>query len=420
MKTFALALQARLVSPLALCLLLGCAGDGDDEERPGPSPTGEGTIPFACGSAADRIDPSAIRSTGEDFAALGRARVGSAPTEQDTEQVRYVSRVDGDDANAGSRAAPWRTLQHAADSVEPGTTVLVDASGPYEGGLEITRGGQERAFVIFRAADPAAPPRIEGDPGSDAVVDIRASYVVFEGFEIANHQRASRDDALGIRVEPDDANLSFIEIRNNRIHDIGPPDLAQDSCAYDGHGVLVQAEGERIDHLWIEGNEISQVYAGSSEVLVINGNVESFCVTRNYVHDVNNIAIDIIGYELNPRETARSGTVADNVVLDASNYWPYCSRGNCAYPAGDESSDGIYVDGGAGLEIAYNVVGRTDHGIELQSENGALIRDVQVHHNVVFDSSYRHLTIGDSDGATESDNVLLGSEGEGPVAAECD
>ena len=118
---------------------------------------------------------------------------------------------------------------------------------------------------------------------------------------------------------------------------------------------------------------------------MVNGLVEDFRVTNNYVHEVNNIAIDIIGYEKNDTETTSRGLVADNVVLDASNYWPSsgqdCSRGNCTYPPGDESSDGIYVDGGAGIDIEYNVVGRTDHGIELQSENGQLIRDVQVRHN---------------------------------------
>jgi hypothetical protein len=37
----------------------------------------------------------------------------------------------GDDAAAGSRDEPWATIQHAADSVGPGATVLV-LEGVYE------------------------------------------------------------------------------------------------------------------------------------------------------------------------------------------------------------------------------------------------------------------------------------------------
>ena len=39
-------------------------------------------------------------------------------------QVYHVSR-QGNDANPGSVAQPWQTLQHAADTVNPGDTVLV-------------------------------------------------------------------------------------------------------------------------------------------------------------------------------------------------------------------------------------------------------------------------------------------------------
>jgi hypothetical protein len=140
---------------------------------------------------------------------------------------------------------------------------------------------------------------------------------------------------------------------------------------------------------------------------VLNGNIDGFCVTANYIHDVNNIAIDIIGYEKNAGETTRHGVVADNVVLDASNYWPYCSRGNCTYPRADESSDGIYVDGAADMVIEHNVVGRADHGIELQSENGELIRNVEVRRNVVFNSNYRHFTLGPNEGSSEHDNLFF-------------
>jgi hypothetical protein len=361
--------------------------------------------------ADHRIDPQAARGLGSaEFAALGRERSGlhGVGTAQVNETLRYVSAEGGSDGNDGSAETPWRTLQHAADTVGPGTTVLVDQSGAYGGGLEIHRSGKPGAYIIFRNRDDGRMPRLAGTRGRDAVVDIDASFVVFQGFEIADHERDSLDDdTIGIQIEPRHGDISHVEIRNNIVHHVGPGQLDRDTCDYNGHGIIAQVEGHAISDLVIDANELHHLYVGNSECLVVNGNVRDFSVTNNYVHEVNNIAIDIIGYEKSRRETPTGGVVADNVVLDASNYWPYCTRGNCTYPDGDESSDGIYVDGGAELVIEYNVVGRADHGIELQSENGELIRDVEVRFNVVFNSNYKHLTVGDSERTRAHDNVLF-------------
>lgn len=386
---------------LAVPAIPACNGDGGAVVR---DPVGFDS-PYT--PPGDRIDPRAAAAWDDAaFRALGAARAAAAPTLPVTAAARHVSAATGDDGNDGSAAAPWRTLHHAAAAVEPGTTVWIDDSGDYQGGVRIDRGGQEGAWVVF-AAMPGTRPRVLGDPGTAAVVDVDASWVVVAGLEIAEHQRADLGDTYGILIEPTAGDISHVQILGNRVRDIGPGVIEQTSCSYDGHGIIAQSEGHRIGVLTIDGNEIHDVYAGSSEILVVNGLVEAFRITRNYVHDVNNIAIDVIGYEKNADETTSDGLVADNVVLDASNYWPYCTRGNCAYPAGDESSDGIYVDGGAGLIIEYNVVGRADHGIELQSENGELIRDTEVRFNLVFNSNYEHLTIGASENTREHDNVLV-------------
>ena len=411
-------LSRRAAVCLALLAPVGCADDASDDGGPtagsddgGMPPARADVARIECDVPADRLDPNAARSmSNADFQAMGLGRSGAAGagTSQQNETLRYVSAAAGDDAGDGSEASPWRTLQHAADTVEPGTTVLVDASADYEGGLDLQRSGAEGAYIIFRPLDDAQMPRLVGAPGRDTTVYISASYVVLQGFEVAGQRGESLEqDAIGIQIEPDGGSISHIEVRNNVVHDIGPGQLDVDSCYYNGHGIIAQAEGDAITHLIIDGNELHDLYVGNSECLVVNGNVGGFCVTNNYVHDVDNIGIDIIGYEKNDRETTYAGTIADNVVLDASNYWPYCSRGNCTYPEGDESSDGIYVDGGADLDIAYNVVGRADHGIELQSENGELIRDVEVRFNAVFNSNYKNFTLGDAENSSEHDNVFF-------------
>ena len=44
-------------------------------------------------------------------------------------------------------------------------------------------------------------------------------------------------------------------------------------------------------------NELANLTLGSSEALVVNGNVKDFLIEGNRVHDTNNIAIDVIGFE---------------------------------------------------------------------------------------------------------------------------
>jgi hypothetical protein len=386
------------------------AGDTNDDST--DDDTANEDLVTTCAAADNRIDPTEVELDDGSIDELARSRTGGrgVETSRTTTHTRYVSAANGDDDGDGSADNPWQTLQHAADEVEPDTTVLVDDSGSYAP-VEFFSGGEPDGFVVFAAADPDSPPLIEGGADVTDLVYISASYFVFQGFQVAHHQRDSLDDdTVGIRIESEDEDLEFVEVRNNVVFDIGPPDLEDNSCYYNGHGIIAYAEGTSISDLTIAGNELHDLYVGNSEVLVVNGNISNFCVASNYVHDVNNIAIDIIGYEVNENETASDGWVVDNVILDASNYWPYCSRGNCTYPRGDESSDGIYVDGGANIEIAYNIVGRTDHGIELQSENGELIRDVEVHDNLIFNSNYRHLTIGEVENSREYDNVEVDDE----------
>ena len=373
---------------------------------------------------SDRIDPAAVRNwTNAQIQKLGEARTapGARLALPATGAARYVSAATGSDGADGSRETPWRTLQHAADVVEPNTTVHVDDSADYTGGLSLDRGGAEDAWVVFTAADPLRPPRLVGGFDRVAVIDIDASWVAVAGFEIADHDRGSLSkDEIGIRIEPRRGDISHVRVIGNRIHHIGPADTGSGSCDYDAHGLIARAEGHLLSDLVIDGNELHDLYMGTSECLVINGLVEQFRVTCNYVHDVNNIAIDIIGYERNSHETARLGLVADNVVLDASNYWPYCTRGNCAYPVGDESANGIYVDGGAELEIAYNVVGRCDLGLELQSENDELIRDIDVHHNAVFNSNYTNWVLGPHQNVSEWANEFFNATAlEDPAFRAC-
>jgi hypothetical protein len=130
----------------------------------------------------------------------------------------YVS-PSGDDGNAGTIGSPWRTLQHAADSISVGDVLQVRA-GVYRETLQIRKDGRPDLLIQFEAY-PGETPVIEGrEFGQQTCVSISGSYVKFKGFEIRNGE-------TGLEITG-----HHIEISSCQIHDflygISPHDGAHD------------------------------------------------------------------------------------------------------------------------------------------------------------------------------------------------
>src|SRR5258705_226240 len=64
--------------------------------------------------------------------------------------VYYVDASIGSDSNSGTSSAPWKTIQKAANTVEPGSVVSVNA-GTYNERVALTRSGSVGAPVTFQA-----------------------------------------------------------------------------------------------------------------------------------------------------------------------------------------------------------------------------------------------------------------------------
>jgi hypothetical protein len=133
----------------------------------------------------------------------------------------YVS-MTGDDSNPGTQTAPWRTVQHAADTARAGSTVNV-RGGIYKELVSINASGNATdGFITFRSY-----------PGETAVLDAEhfvpngrsgiltihdKSYVRIEGFEIRNYRTAEhRLTPLGISIM---GSGSHIELLKNNVHHI--------------------------------------------------------------------------------------------------------------------------------------------------------------------------------------------------------
>lgn len=284
----------------------------------------------------------------------------------------YYVATTGTDSNPGTQFAPWRTIQHAADTVHAGSTVYV-RGGTYEELVRINVSGNANdGFITFKSypGEIAVLDASRFTPqGRQGVLTIQdQSYVRVEGFEIRNFRTAEHRLApLGINVM---GSGSHIELLKNNVHDIQQTFPGRDKPGSGGNGFGIAVYGTNakapITDLIIDGNEVHHLKTGSSESLVVNGNVTNFRITHNTVHDNNNIGIDVIGFERTAPDPAvdqaRDGVVSHNLVYNIT------SRGNPAY-GNDESSDGIYVDGGTRILIEQNTMHDVDFGIELASEH---------------------------------------------------
>lgn len=81
---------------------------------------------------------------------------GRASTPASAGAIYHVA-TSGNDANAGTEASPWRTIQHAAATMEPGDSVLIH-QGVYQETVTPSRSGAEGRYISF------------GHFGSDTVV----------------------------------------------------------------------------------------------------------------------------------------------------------------------------------------------------------------------------------------------------------
>src|SRR5215469_10673377 len=75
------------------------------------------------------------------------AAVAAAPGEP---SASYFVATTGKDSNPGTQSAPWRTIQHAADSAHAGSTVNV-RGGVYEELVRINVSGNAGGFITFRS-----------------------------------------------------------------------------------------------------------------------------------------------------------------------------------------------------------------------------------------------------------------------------
>ena len=175
---------------------------------------------------------------------------------------------EGNDASSGSAESPWATLQHAADVIQAGDTVLLRA-GSYAGAQFTTSG--TAAFPITVMAYPGETVLINEDNPStpDGIHLEGASHFVVEGLHVGGRTRA------GIRAVV----CENVTLRRNHLDGNGRWGIFTGFCddlliednytsnSGDEHGIYVSNSGDRPT---IRGNRIWDNWANG---IHMNGDV---------------------------------------------------------------------------------------------------------------------------------------------------
>lgn len=341
-----------------------------------------GTTPQQFVASNGDIEVRLQEVTGDDAMELDTLRLEVLWDGGSTGNTLVVAKSGGD----------YSTIQAALNAAMPGDTVAVRA-GVYNESLSFPRSGSSSGGYITLSGDPGAI--IDGTGAGAVGVDISSrSYVKVTGFDIRNFS-GTDPTPEGINV---DGSSSFVEIRNNTVESI--------ESSQDAHGIAVYGDSATpASNLVIDGNEIKNCTLGSSESLVLNGNVTDFVVSNNTIHDNDNIGIDFVGFEQtgpSGSDQARNGVCTHNVV------YAITSDGNPAY-GGSLAADGIYVDGARDIVIDGNEVHDCDIGIEVGDEHaGTSASNVTVRNNFVSGSYQANILMGGYDPSVGSvENVVV-------------
>jgi parallel beta-helix repeat protein len=197
----------------------------------------------------------------------------------------FVS-TGGDDANDGSEASPWRTLQHAADQVQAGDTVVVRA-GNYVG-FYLDADGTAANPIVFRG-EPGAAITQRNAVTPDGINLEGADYVTIEGFTVNGMPRT------GIRS----VSNHHVTIRNNQLdsnyrwgiltgfsYDL----LIEGNVATRSqveHGIYVSNSGDRpiIRNNTIWGNHANGIHMNGDASLGGDGIISGALVEGNVIYD---------------------------------------------------------------------------------------------------------------------------------------
>ncbi len=289
---------------------------------------------------------------------------GNGITADSNQQNSFINlhvSVSGDDTNPGSREKPLLSVQTAVDKLSAGDTLtLLSGTWNMESPVVISHAGNMDAWITIR-----------GEDGAKVILDGKNVNIPYSGKYPGNNGLIQIEDAAFIR-------LQNIHVRNSRRSGIN----IQESRHIDVFNCVSEnslspgiAAWQRCEYIRVFGNTVINAnnmemswtpYQGSEaphEAISMAG-PHHFEVAYNHVYDCRKEGIDV-------KETASFGLVHHNYVH-------HCDR------------QGLYIDGWFGqlqdIGMYQNVVHNCEAGIAISSEEGPNTKNLQIHHNLIYNN----------------------------------
>ena len=288
----------------------------------------------------------------------------------------YYVATSGSDANPGTEARPWRTIQKAAVTLIAGDTVYVKA-GTYNEKVIPQNSGNPGNYITY-AAYPGDTVTLDGTnitpDWGDALFTIEGkSYIKISGFRIVNSLSPYSSGGISLKKG---SQQDHIIIENNYFHNITGPAIGGYSC----------------ENLIIDNNEITEVNVGqgpgsrgSGEAISLT-DIHTFEIKNNHIHHTYKEGID-------PKESS-NGKIYKNHIHDIARI-------------------GIYLDAWNGpehdIDIYQNVVhDNGDHGISLAIEQeGGSLKNISIYNNIVYNNGTGGIVISSYHFPTPRENIKI-------------
>lgn len=307
----------------------------------------------------------------------------------------YYVAPTGNDANAGTQAAPWRTLQKAGNAAVAGDTVTV-LPGTYSGFRPLHSGTAAAPIRFVAQAGVVVNAPGSGNSNGDNIWVRDVDHVVIDGFESTAAPRAG----IAVQGEPD-ANATGVVIRNCHCHHNGR------------WGIFTGFARDLV----LEDNQTS--YAAIEHGIYVSNSGDRPIVRRNHAHHNNASGIQLNADPAqmgdDPRDPQGDGII-ENALIES----------NLIHDNGTAGGAAINLASVRGSLIRNNVLyGNLATGIagwdDGEGSNQFGCRDNVIVGNTIVQPSGSRFAIGllnGSTGNTLRDNILLHLGTRGSVSAD--
>ena len=252
----------------------------------------------------------------------------------------YVAK-GGNDNNSGTEAAPWVTIQKAANTAVAGDKVYVK-NGTYNEQVTFKNSGSFGKPIVLQNY-PRHNPIIDGTgvgiSGYEGLVQASGkNYITVDGFEIRNSSQC----IVKFKGNSASSHVSGIIVRNCNIHTITTnSDLVGMFFVY-------------VDNSFIEDNEIFHTRPGYNSNGISMESSSNNTIQNNFIHDFDSHnCVDIKPKTSDTRVYLNGNKVLNNVISG-------CKGG------------GIYIRYQTNMEIKNNLISDiTNHGIWFDKDYNA-------------------------------------------------